>query len=166
MSIEVEKLLLTIEKKKEYKRAIKAGDGAYLLEEKKTDLFEIQVGNIPPNTRVSIWISYISELQFENSNITFFLPYYISPVNKSSQLAWLNSWATFAKKLSILSSKNQKKGKILENSKPLAFSLVIEISNSPNVASISSPTHQMEISKENSSITATYSQEDALDKGF
>jgi len=47
-----------------YNNAIAQGHGAYLLEQKKKTQFEISVGNIPPQTRVVISITFCMELEY------------------------------------------------------------------------------------------------------
>ena len=47
-----------------YKTAISKQNGAYLLELKSVDIFEISVGNLPPNARVQITIDYVLELDY------------------------------------------------------------------------------------------------------
>jgi uncharacterized protein YegL len=64
----------------EYNRAIARGDGAYLLEEKTCEIFEIAVGNIPAHTRVNVLITYVVELKVEQDGSTrFFMPTTIAP---------------------------------------------------------------------------------------
>eukprot|EP01102_Stenamoeba_stenopodia_P013992 TRINITY_DN4606_c0_g1_i3.p1 TRINITY_DN4606_c0_g1~~TRINITY_DN4606_c0_g1_i3.p1 ORF type:complete len:764 (-),score=185.45 TRINITY_DN4606_c0_g1_i3:796-3087(-) len=65
--------------KREYKEAIQRGDGAYLLEQEKADIFQIFVGNIPPATRVNIKITYVVELEAEEDFVKFILPTTIAP---------------------------------------------------------------------------------------
>jgi len=55
--------------KVEYNQAIQRGDGAYLLEQDKPDIFQAKVGNIPPGDIVSISIKYVAEIQNELEKI-------------------------------------------------------------------------------------------------
>jgi len=43
--------------------------GAYLLEEKKPNLFEASVGNLPPKKEVLISITYVTELFFDENKV-------------------------------------------------------------------------------------------------
>ena len=66
---------------REYDAAIARGDGAYLLEEKKADIFKVKVGNIPPGERVKIKITYVAEMKSELTDLKkrFLLPTVIAP---------------------------------------------------------------------------------------
>jgi hypothetical protein len=44
--------------------------GAYLLEQKQENLFEVSVGNLPPEKEVLISITYITELFFEENKVS------------------------------------------------------------------------------------------------
>jgi hypothetical protein len=56
--------------------------GAYLLEQKQENLFEVSVGNLPPQKEVLISITYITELFFDENKvctisvICFFILFY------------------------------------------------------------------------------------------
>eukprot|EP01102_Stenamoeba_stenopodia_P005495 TRINITY_DN1620_c0_g2_i1.p1 TRINITY_DN1620_c0_g2~~TRINITY_DN1620_c0_g2_i1.p1 ORF type:complete len:1025 (-),score=271.61 TRINITY_DN1620_c0_g2_i1:66-3068(-) len=65
--------------KAEYNAAIKRGDGAYLLEQEKADIFQVSVGNIPASTRVNIKITYVVELESDGDYVRFTLPTTIAP---------------------------------------------------------------------------------------
>jgi len=65
--------------KAEYNAAIQRGDGAYLLEQEKADIFQVSVGNIPANTRVNIKITYVVELESDGDYVRFTLPTTIAP---------------------------------------------------------------------------------------
>jgi von Willebrand factor A domain-containing protein 5 len=60
---------------------VRRGDGAYLLEEKKPDIFKILVGNIPSGERVKIKITYVAEMKSEVSDLKkrFLLPTVVAP---------------------------------------------------------------------------------------
>mmetsp|Transcript_970 Transcript_970/g.3231 ORF Transcript_970/g.3231 Transcript_970/m.3231 type:complete len:2496 (+) Transcript_970:95-7582(+) len=66
--------------RKEYKAAIEAGHGAYLLEEQKEkpDVFTLNVGNIPPGAVVIIKIRYVAELAMKAGRIEFTLPDFVT----------------------------------------------------------------------------------------
>ncbi|CAG2240013.1 PARP2_3_4 [Mytilus edulis] len=72
---------------KEYKEAISKGHGAYLMDEEEPDVFTVSVGNLPPQARVLIKITYISELQTENEAIAFSLPASVAPWIQDTALA-------------------------------------------------------------------------------
>uniref|UniRef100_A0A7S4NVN2 von Willebrand factor A domain-containing protein 5A n=1 Tax=Paramoeba aestuarina TaxID=180227 RepID=A0A7S4NVN2_9EUKA len=67
--------------KREYDRAVAKGDGAFLLEEKKADIFKIKVGNLLPGEKVKIKITYVAEMKSEVSDLKkrFLLPTTVAP---------------------------------------------------------------------------------------
>ncbi|ELR19183.1 ubiquitin domain containing protein [Acanthamoeba castellanii str. Neff] len=71
---------------KEYKEAVAAGHGAYLMDEEKPDVFTVSVGNLPPNSSVLIKITYVTELSVEGPNIAFVLPASVSPPQRDKAL--------------------------------------------------------------------------------
>ena len=66
---------------REYKDAVARGDGAFLLEEKKADIFKIKIGNLLPGESVKIRITYVAEMKSEVSDLKkrFLLPTTIAP---------------------------------------------------------------------------------------
>ncbi|XP_078486289.1 protein mono-ADP-ribosyltransferase PARP4 [Ciona intestinalis] len=68
---------------REYKEAVAAGHGAYLMDEEKADVFTISIGNLPPKAKVVIKITYVAELSMVSNNglesIQFKLPGSIAP---------------------------------------------------------------------------------------
>ena len=69
-----------LQAQKEYKEAIEAGHGAYLMDrdEDSPEVWTVSVGNIPPQATVLIKITYITELQIQGDDILFYLPTNIS----------------------------------------------------------------------------------------
>ena len=76
------------EARREYREAIAAGHGAYLMEEEKPDVFTVSVGNLPPAAEVLIKITYVAELVMEGPDIVFTLPATLAPsAEKQAALA-------------------------------------------------------------------------------
>ncbi|XP_032219397.2 protein mono-ADP-ribosyltransferase PARP4 isoform X2 [Nematostella vectensis] len=65
--------------RKEYREAISAGHGAYLMDEETPDVFTVNVGNLPPAASVLIKITYVAELTVEGELICFRLPGSVAP---------------------------------------------------------------------------------------
>uniref|UniRef100_A0A096M3T2 Poly [ADP-ribose] polymerase n=1 Tax=Poecilia formosa TaxID=48698 RepID=A0A096M3T2_POEFO len=72
--------------RKEYRKAIEEGHGAYLMDQSAPDVFTISVGNLPPGATVLIKVTFVSELVVENGSILFSLPGSVAPWQKSSAL--------------------------------------------------------------------------------
>lgn len=62
-----------------YDEAIAAGNGAFLLDEEKPDVFTVSVGNLPPGREVVVKITTVSELPAEGDGLRFVLPTTVSP---------------------------------------------------------------------------------------
>jgi poly [ADP-ribose] polymerase 2/3/4 len=60
--------------RKEYKKAIEQGHGAYLMEQELPDCWTVSVGNLPPKCTVFIKIIYVTELQLEGEEVIFQFP--------------------------------------------------------------------------------------------
>ncbi|XP_075054979.1 protein mono-ADP-ribosyltransferase PARP4-like isoform X2 [Mixophyes fleayi] len=59
---------------REYRTAIEKGHGAYLMDQDAPDVFTVSVGNLPPKSTVVIKISYVTELTFQFSWVSFSIP--------------------------------------------------------------------------------------------
>lgn len=73
------------EARREYVEAKERGHGAYLLAQNRPDVFELNVGNIPSNTCVTLILRYVSELLIENDFIKFSLPLSVLPSSPIAQ---------------------------------------------------------------------------------
>ncbi|RUP45747.1 von Willebrand factor type A domain-containing protein [Jimgerdemannia flammicorona] len=65
-----------------YQRAMEEGDGAYLVEEKNPETFEMKVGNLLPASHLTINLRYVQELPNDtltNDLLRFVLPTTIAP---------------------------------------------------------------------------------------
>ncbi|KAI8809616.1 hypothetical protein BJ742DRAFT_738177 [Cladochytrium replicatum] len=69
------------EAKKEYEQAVGKGLKAALMESHTGDVFQTSVGNIPPNSKASVHISYVTELEQdgESDSLRFTFPASIAP---------------------------------------------------------------------------------------
>eukprot|EP00127_Corallochytrium_limacisporum_P000458 Clim_evm14s13 gene=Clim_evmTU14s13 len=63
-----------LQARKTYDRALARGDGAYLLEQDKPDIFRCKVGNLEPGMSVRIELKYVAELKVEGDDVRFVLP--------------------------------------------------------------------------------------------
>jgi Ca-activated chloride channel family protein len=58
----------------EYSKSIEKGDGAYLLDQERDNLFRLSVGNLPPNGEVTVSISYVHLLDHDRDALSYVLP--------------------------------------------------------------------------------------------
>ena len=122
------------------------GDGAYLLEESTADIFEVLVGNIPPMTRVNIWITYITELKIESDESTrFLLPTVVAPrYSPSSSVPWHCPWYDVFTRRFCLPFRHRKRLDEVPSFiqlKPHSFSVMIEIEAPSTIIQVVSPSH-------------------------
>jgi Ca-activated chloride channel family protein len=64
---------------RQYDDAIAEGDGAYLLEQHRPDVFSVRVGNLKPRQAVTIRVSYVSDLTAVDRSIRLAFPTTIAP---------------------------------------------------------------------------------------
>jgi len=62
-----------------YKNALAAGEGAFLLEQQRPDVFMVRVGSIPGRGAVQVKITYVAELKSEELAKRFLLPTIVAP---------------------------------------------------------------------------------------
>jgi Ca-activated chloride channel family protein len=67
------------EARAEYDKAIAAGQRAAIAEEERPDVFTMRVGNILPGERVTVALTLIGPLSYEDGEATFRLPLVVAP---------------------------------------------------------------------------------------
>ncbi|MBX6752115.1 MAG: VWA domain-containing protein, partial [Micromonosporaceae bacterium] len=67
------------EARAEYDRAIAAGQRAAIAEEERPDVFTMRVGNILPGERVTVSLTLVGPLSYEDGEATFRLPLVVAP---------------------------------------------------------------------------------------
>ncbi|XP_064167801.1 protein mono-ADP-ribosyltransferase PARP4 [Anguilla rostrata] len=72
--------------RREYRRAVQQGHGAYLMDQDAPDVFTISVGNLPPGATVLIKVTYITELVVREGSLLFSLPGSVAPWQQSKAL--------------------------------------------------------------------------------
>ncbi|XP_063447772.1 uncharacterized protein LOC134727324 [Mytilus trossulus] len=137
---------------KEYKEAISKGHGAYLMDEEEPDVFTVSVGNLPPQARVLIKITYISELQTENEAIAFSLPASVAP--------WIQDTALAQKTQSELASLKVKDTGRCDLSLQVAMEMPFDIRN------VKSPTHRIKVKTTATKAVVELPKNSQLDDGF
>ena len=122
---------------REYKEAIEQGKGAYLIDQESSELFKVNIGNLPPNCRCHIKITYITELDVQNEEIHFKLPGNVTAwqlLNTDKQVLQDSVISKFINKL------NDKA--FVKNS-----SFIASVMMPFEIRSIKSPTHKFSIKR-------------------
>ncbi len=115
-----------------YDKAISEGHGGFLLDQEKPNIFVASVGNLNPDQEAVVNITYVAELPFADDSIRFMLPTTISP-----RYAPLGSDPVAADIISPPMSLNV----------PYGLSFEARILNDLPVDEVSSPSHQVDVSK-------------------
>ncbi len=64
---------------KKYDVAMAQGDGAYLLDQEKPNIFVASVGNLNPGQEATVSITYVAELSVSDDQIKLMIPTTVSP---------------------------------------------------------------------------------------
>ena len=139
-----------------YDNAMERGDGAFLLDQERPDVFQASVGNLPPGKDVLLKVTYVSELTVDGGALRLVIPTTLSPRYAPAQdhtgvgrpdAATLNppvAWSV-----------------------PYGLSLSVRVAGAAQASRIESPSHPVAIAIEGGDVTVTLSQENAaLDRDF
>ena len=63
----------------QYEQAIASGDGAFMVEQNRPDIFTIRVGNIKPHQAVMIRLTYVAQLEVTDRSIRLAFPTTVAP---------------------------------------------------------------------------------------
>ena len=64
---------------RQYDDAIERGDGAFLLDEERPDVFQASIGNLPPGKEALVRLTYVTELACSDRALRFTIPTTVSP---------------------------------------------------------------------------------------
>ncbi|XP_031816697.1 protein mono-ADP-ribosyltransferase PARP4 [Sarcophilus harrisii] len=138
----------------EYREAISQGHGAYLMDQDSPGVFTVSIGNLPPQAKVLIKITYITELSFHHGCANFFMPATVAPWQQDKALNENLQDAV-------------EKVYIKEVGVHQQFSLNISIEMPHLIELISSDTHQLKIKKTDCKAVISTLDNSTLDsKGF
>lgn len=88
-----------------YQAAVNNGQKAALLESVRDNLFVAKVGNIPPNSKVTILLHYVQSVHYENGEFSWYLPGTYTPrylvKNKSNHIPHVEDDTPMAKRTII-----------------------------------------------------------------
>ncbi|ELR24909.1 von Willebrand factor type A domain containing protein [Acanthamoeba castellanii str. Neff] len=147
-----------------YGDAIAEGSGAYLLEQKKEEIFQMNVGNLPPGKECTIYITYVAELPLEGEMVRFTLPTTIAPRYQGQGTTASEREAL--KEVTTMSSTSSSSS----SSKPYGLELDIAIEMPSPVLSVESPSHPIRFQLNGDTPTkgrvTLATQETALDRDF
>ncbi|XP_027733408.1 protein mono-ADP-ribosyltransferase PARP4 [Vombatus ursinus] len=139
---------------KEYRKAISEGHGAYLMDQDSPDVFTVSIGNLPPQAKVLIKITYITELSFHHGYANFFMPATVAPWQQDKAL--YENLQDAVKKIYTKEVGMQQR-----------FSLSISIEMPHIIELITSDTHKLKVKKTDCKAVISTLDNSSLDsKGF
>ncbi len=64
---------------KQYDEALNQGDGAYLLEQYRPNIFQVSLGQVPPGEKVNLSISYLDNIKYQDGELRLTIPTLVAP---------------------------------------------------------------------------------------
>jgi Ca-activated chloride channel family protein len=121
---------------RQYDDAISQGDGAFMLEQDRPDVFTARVGNLKPGQAATIRISYIAPLERADRSIRIRFPTTIAPRYKTAA-------GCTDPLAAVIDGDTLNPPHVL--SVPYGLELDVETQLGPDVQQISSPTHALDV---------------------
>lgn len=139
-----------------YDNALMDGDGAYLFDQERPNIFTLSIGNLNPGSSAAIEIEYITLLETHDKEVRFFLPTTISPRYIPNNISDDDGIPVGEKINPVYSTDN-----------PYGLSISIDIENAENIEAVESPSHSIVTKIESSFIKVKFSAEMAkMDRDF
>jgi len=139
-----------------YDDAIERGDGAFLLDEERPDVFQASVGNLPPGKEALLKLTYVSELAVEDGAVRFSLPTTVSP-----------RYAPVQDRVGVGRTDSDALNPPVAWRVPYGLNLSIRLAMSGTISRIESPSHPVSVTARGHTAEVTLaSREAALDRDF
>ena len=132
-----------------YDEAMERGDGAYLLDRERADVFTVSLGQIPPGAEVVLKLSYVTEVAQEGDAIRFVLPTTVSP-----------RYAPAEDQRGVGQSEESRLNPPVLDRVTYGLSLNLSIDMPGAITRVESPSHPLSISIEGSKASARLAQRD------
>ena len=139
-----------------YDNALIEGDGGYLMDEERPNIFTLSVGNLNPGIPAIVEIEYVSLLEKNGEDIRFYLPTTISPRYVPPDMPEDDGIP-----------EDEKVNPDFRLDVPYGMKLTVNVSNKEQIRSIESPSHKISTSFEPNSIRTELSGDHTLmDRDF
>jgi Ca-activated chloride channel family protein len=139
-----------------YDKAIEEGHGAFLLDEERPDVFQASVGNLPPGKEVLLKLTYVTELNPEQTGLRFSIPTTVSP-----------RYAPLDDQRGVGRPDSEALNPPLAWRVPYGLELTVHLAMPGSITRIESPSHPVAVVMNGSTAAVTLSQRDAaLDREF
>ena len=139
-----------------YDEAMERGDGGFLLDEERPDVFRASIGNLPPGKEVLVRLTYVAELDVQGTALRFTVPTTIAPRYAPAE----DQRGMGQPDVETL---NPPRGW----SVPYGLTLTVRLRMDGPVATIESPSHPISMAMDAEGAVVSLSQRDAaLDRDF
>ncbi len=139
-----------------YDDAMERGDGGFLLDEERPDVFQASVGNLPPGKEVLLKLTYVTELAVAGNSLRFSIPTTVSP-----------RYAPAEDHLGVGRTDAETLNPPVAWRVPYGLNLSVRLVMGQTISRIESPSHPVSVAMDGSAAEVTLSQSDtALDRDF
>jgi Ca-activated chloride channel homolog len=139
-----------------YDDAMERGDGAFLLDEERPDVFQASVGNLPPGKEALLKLTYVTELSVADGGLRFTVPTTVSP-----------RYAPAEDHVGVGRPDSQTLNPPRDWHVPYGLNLTVRLAMPGAISQIESPSHPVSVTIAGCAATVTVSQRDAaLDRDF
>ncbi|XP_071788645.1 protein mono-ADP-ribosyltransferase PARP4-like [Asterias amurensis] len=138
---------------REYRQAVEAGHGAYLMDEEFPHVFSVSVGNLPPQADVLIKVTYVTELAVEGDRLAFNLLGTVAP------------W----KRQEVLAKGTPSERDVVDVELETVYkeqSIQVAVSMASKITSIESTTHSILVKQSDNKASIKLGKDSKLDEGF
>src|SRR4051812_29701888 len=141
---------------KAYDEGMERGDGAFLLDEERPDVFQVSVGNLPPGKEVLLKLTYVTELSIAGGGLRFVVPTTVSP-----------RYAPAGDRVAVGRPDSEALNPPVAWEVPYGLTLSVRLVMSGAIGGIESPSHPIAVALDSGQATVTLSQREApLDQDF
>jgi hypothetical protein len=141
---------------KMYDEAMERGDGGFLLDEERPDVFQASVGNLPPGKEVLLKLTYVTELTVEGGGLRFAIPTTVSP-----------RYAPPQDQVGVGRPDSEALNPPVALRVPYGLDLSVRLAMPGAITRVESPSHPVSVAMNGSEATVALSQRDAaLDRDF
>jgi Ca-activated chloride channel family protein len=139
-----------------YDDAMERGDGAFLLDEERPDVFQASVGNLPPGKEALLKLTYVTELTVADGSLRFTIPTTVSP-----------RFAPAEDTIGVGRPDSEALNPPLAWQVPYGLDLSIRLAMGGTIARIESPSHPISVTMNGSDAAVSLSQREvAMDRDF
>lgn len=139
-----------------YDEAMERGDGAFLLDEERPDVFQASIGNLPPGREATVRLTYVAEVAAADRGLRFVLPTTVSPRYAPAE---------DHKGVGRPDSEALNSPRLFEV--PYGLELTVKVAMNGTIRLLESPSHPIAVAMDGTRATAKLStRETALDRDF